>query len=232
MRIRRVLFVLCCLVTAANALELPEVVDVGDVKSRESATKTVTAVNRGTTPVQVERVRTSCGCTAVSFPRDPIAPGAAARFTLKYAAGSAPGPQSKTVYIYLRGRDEVLTVTLKANVVPNPAVAAATAPPRAPAAAPEAVVSAGEPPSAPKEDLPPAAVAAQEDLTPKAREVLAPVPDEGIPAKASLAVPRQYKDLLSGESRGWLANPVWLWIAAIFAPNALLLGVIFLRRKA
>jgi Protein of unknown function (DUF1573) len=50
--------------------------DLGVVDAGETQESVFAFVNRGTTPVRLTRSWSSCGCTAVQLPTDPIAPGA------------------------------------------------------------------------------------------------------------------------------------------------------------
>lgn len=55
-------------------------------------------VNTGTTPVRLDNVSASCGCTTPEWNRDPIAPGASARIKVGYNA-SAEGDFDKYITI-------------------------------------------------------------------------------------------------------------------------------------
>ncbi len=76
--------------------------------------------NRGDTPVAIDRVATSCGCTTPDYPRTPIAPGATARIDVVFDPRGMPGEFSKIVTVVSGGGKyrEYLTVT--GNVIPRP----------------------------------------------------------------------------------------------------------------
>ena len=55
-------------------------------------------VNTGTTPLKLDNVHASCGCTTPEWSRDPIAPGATAKIKVGYNA-SAEGDFEKSITI-------------------------------------------------------------------------------------------------------------------------------------
>jgi hypothetical protein len=68
-------------------------------------------VNTGNSPLLLENVQASCGCTTPEWSRDPIAPGATASIKVGYNA-YAEGLFNKTVTIfYTNGQTKALTIT-------------------------------------------------------------------------------------------------------------------------
>ncbi len=72
--------------------------------------------NISKTPIVVESVSTSCGCTTPEKPETPIAPGATGKIKVGYNAAS-PGTFSKPIYIKFAGINETKTVTITGEVV-------------------------------------------------------------------------------------------------------------------
>lgn len=58
-------------------------------------------VNDGSEPVQIEHVRSSCGCTVPEYSRSPIAPGETASITAVYNPTGRPGRFSKSLLVKL-----------------------------------------------------------------------------------------------------------------------------------
>ncbi|HOY71753.1 MAG TPA: DUF1573 domain-containing protein, partial [Tenuifilaceae bacterium] len=52
--------------------------------------------NTGSTPLIIQRVETSCGCTTPDWPKEPIAPGKNGRIKVGYNPSGRPGAFSKT----------------------------------------------------------------------------------------------------------------------------------------
>src|SRR5688500_11083002 len=55
-------------------------------------------INTGTTPLKIDNVQTSCGCTTPEWSRDPIAPGASTSIKVGYNA-AAEGNFTKSITV-------------------------------------------------------------------------------------------------------------------------------------
>lgn len=67
-------------------------------------------VNSGKTPLVLDNVQASCGCTTPEWSKDPIAPGATAKIKVGYNA-AAEGPFNKTITItYNANQSKVLQI--------------------------------------------------------------------------------------------------------------------------
>jgi len=67
-------------------------------------------VNTGTTPLKLDNVSASCGCTTPEWSKEPIAPGATAKIKVGYNA-SAEGVFEKTITItYNNTQSKVLKI--------------------------------------------------------------------------------------------------------------------------
>lgn len=80
----------------------------------------VRIANTGTEPIVLTDVIPSCGCTAVDYPVDPVAPGDTAVINIVYDMRNRPGRIQKSLRVILNDYD-VLTVYLKGNVLGTPA---------------------------------------------------------------------------------------------------------------
>lgn len=73
--------------------------------------------NKGTKPVNIKAVRTSCGCTTAALPKNDVAPGEKGEIVATFKAGDRTGLQVKTVTVETDDPQQPQTVlTLKANI--------------------------------------------------------------------------------------------------------------------
>lgn len=76
--------------------------------------------NTSTTPVVIERVVTSCGCTTPEYSRQPVRPGQESQITITYDPDGRPGRFSRDVNIITGGGKSRNTITIKGVVNPRP----------------------------------------------------------------------------------------------------------------
>src|SRR5579872_1943531 len=90
----------------------------GKIPQGRPATTTFEIVNTGTTPLKLDNVQASCGCTTPVWSRDPIEAGATAKIVVGYNA-YAQGHFSKMVtIIYNTNRTKTLTITGEVYAAP------------------------------------------------------------------------------------------------------------------
>ncbi len=75
--------------------------------------------NNGDTPLIIQRVSTSCGCTTPSYSREPILPGKEGTISAQYSTVRRPGTFNKTIRVYTNVPDTVYVLTIKGNVTPK-----------------------------------------------------------------------------------------------------------------
>ena len=93
--------------------------DYGSVKEEvEVAVSEFKFTNTGTTPVVIQRVIASCGCTSPSYTREPVLPGKKGNIKVAYNTIYRPGTFRKSVRVYTNVPDTVYTLTIKGNVIP------------------------------------------------------------------------------------------------------------------
>src|SRR3984957_14881322 len=91
----------------------------GKIPQGRPATYTFEIVNTGSTPLRLDNVHASCGCTTPEWSRDPIQPGATAQIRVGYNA-FAEGAFTKTVtIIYNTNLTKLLTITGEVYKVPQ-----------------------------------------------------------------------------------------------------------------
>lgn len=77
--------------------------------------------NEGTAPLLISNVRTSCGCTRPTWPREPIEPGQSGTISATYRASTRPNYFSKTITVYSNDPNrQTITLTITGNVTPKP----------------------------------------------------------------------------------------------------------------
>lgn len=83
--------------------------DYGTIKKGSEGTYVFTFTNTGNIPLVLTNVRSSCGCTTPSWPKEPIAPGATGEIKVKYNTNSVGGFQ-KTITVFSNAKTVVLTI--------------------------------------------------------------------------------------------------------------------------
>ncbi len=75
--------------------------------------------NNGKSPLIIQRVSASCGCTTPSYTKEPILPGKKGTISATYSTVRRPGTFNKTTRVYTNVPDTVYTLTIKGNVTPK-----------------------------------------------------------------------------------------------------------------
>ncbi len=115
------LSVVNCIWGAGEIRWLSNTFNYGVIKEIEGpATGIIKGVNVGDTPVMINRVRPSCGCTTADYTRDPIAPGDTAFVSVAYNPIGRPGRFHKTVKIYSGEENALTTIDLVGAVIGTP----------------------------------------------------------------------------------------------------------------
>ena len=83
----------------------------------DSTVATFKYENKGTTPVNIKAVRTSCGCTTAALKKNDVAPGEKGEIVATLKVGDRTGVQQKTVTVETDDpKTPATTLTLKANI--------------------------------------------------------------------------------------------------------------------
>ena len=77
------------------------------------------STNSGKSPLIIQRVSASCGCTTPGYTREPVLPGKKGTISAKYSTIARPGKFSKTITVYTNVPDTVYVVGMKGNVTPK-----------------------------------------------------------------------------------------------------------------
>ena len=93
-----------------------DVIDYGTIDLNADGLRIFKFKNVGKSPVIIEKVRSSCGCTVPKKPTDPIMPGATGEIEVKYAT-NRPGGFSKTITVYSNATEPTKSLRIKGIVL-------------------------------------------------------------------------------------------------------------------
>ncbi len=117
------LFFLSAVVYAQTTTELLELKETeynfGSIPQGKPVYHTFLITNKGTTPLKLDNVQASCGCTTPEWSKEPIAPSAADKIKVGYNAASE-GHFEKTVTITYNG-NSTKQIIIKGDVWRAPA---------------------------------------------------------------------------------------------------------------
>ncbi|AKQ45691.1 hypothetical protein TH63_08565 [Rufibacter radiotolerans] len=88
--------------------------DFGDIKPGDVVEHTFKFTNNGTLPLIIANVKTTCGCTATSFPKAPVMPGETASITARFNSAGKRGQQNKVITVEsnaVQGSSQVIIAT-------------------------------------------------------------------------------------------------------------------------
>lgn len=93
-----------------------DIIDLGQVLFRNPAVAEFILKNKGSDRLTIQKVRTSCGCTSVSFPHEEIAGGQQFKVSAVYDAQTM-GHFQKQIGIYTNASSKPIVLTLRGVVV-------------------------------------------------------------------------------------------------------------------
>jgi len=103
---------------ASGVVEFDTLVhDFGDVSVEDGPlTCSFTLTNKGKEAVAIFEVVSSCGCTGVTWTREPVQPGGTATITATYKNEDGPMPFDKTLTVYISGVKRPVILRLRGVV--------------------------------------------------------------------------------------------------------------------
>lgn len=104
-----------CLSVSAELVCEDPVFDFGDRDEGETVQHLFAVKNTGTSEVLIERVRTSCGCTAASLSTNVVGAGESVEITVSLNLEGRTGPQDKKIRVYGSDSEQLLTLELNGN---------------------------------------------------------------------------------------------------------------------
>ncbi|MEQ9443134.1 MAG: DUF1573 domain-containing protein [Cyclobacteriaceae bacterium] len=96
-----------------------EMKDFGDITQGDKVSYSFEFENTGNEPLILSNVLTTCGCTATSWPREPIPPGETSKIDVSFNSAGKMGRQNKVVTVVSNALNAQERVKLIANVLPN-----------------------------------------------------------------------------------------------------------------
>ena len=91
--------------------------DFGDVSMDDGPlTCTFTVTNNGTEPLVLFEVVSSCGCTDVTWTREPLQPGKSGTISATFKNEDGPFPFDKTLTVYVSGQRKPVILRLRGTV--------------------------------------------------------------------------------------------------------------------
>jgi len=93
-----------------------ETVDYGEIAKGSDGVRVFEFTNTGDTPLIINDVKSSCGCTVPKKPDGPIAPGESSTIQVKYDTNRV-GPIRKTITVYSNALDAIKAIKIKGEVM-------------------------------------------------------------------------------------------------------------------
>ncbi len=81
---------------------------------------TFTLSNNGSKPAVIYNINTTCGCTKIEWPREPIRPGKTAKITVTYTNDEGPYPFDKNVTVYISDIKKPIILKLRGVSIEKP----------------------------------------------------------------------------------------------------------------
>lgn len=108
---------------SAEAIKIKDVHDFGKIPQGKPVTYDFVVTNTGTTPLKINNVQASCGCTTPNWEKDKaIEPGKTTKVNVGFNA-AAEGPFSKNITITYND-NQTKHITIKGEVWKTPEVSA------------------------------------------------------------------------------------------------------------
>jgi len=92
--------------------------DYGEIPKDSDGSFSFAFKNVGDSAIIINRVRSTCGCTVPSWPREPIEPGVSGEITVKYNTAQT-GTFMKSVFVYSSSVNSPVKLQIKGKVLPS-----------------------------------------------------------------------------------------------------------------
>jgi hypothetical protein len=94
--------------------------DFGTFKEEAGSQKyDIIITNSGNSPLVIQNIVTSCGCTTPEWSKEPIPAGGNGKITAIYDPKDRPGQFNKTLTVYTNSKPEMVVLTIKGEVTPR-----------------------------------------------------------------------------------------------------------------
>jgi hypothetical protein len=91
--------------------------EFGEINQGDVVTHIFEYENSGNEPLIISNVRTSCGCTAPNWSREPLAPGETGELTIRFNSRGKVGMQNKIITITSNAQNDQERVRITGNVL-------------------------------------------------------------------------------------------------------------------
>ncbi|MFR2510579.1 DUF1573 domain-containing protein [Odoribacter laneus] len=92
----------------------------GKITSGETVSHTYSLKNTGDHYLIIKNIQTSCGCTTVDYPKEPIAPGKEGKLEIAFNSSGRYGKQYKEIRIFANIPEKVVTLKFTADIQGTP----------------------------------------------------------------------------------------------------------------
>jgi hypothetical protein len=92
--------------------------EFADLTQGNPGTAAFTLTNDGKEPLIISSAKASCGCTNLTYGKDPIMPGKSTTISATYNA-AAVGPFVKTITVVTNASDQPVVLQIKGKVIPK-----------------------------------------------------------------------------------------------------------------
>jgi hypothetical protein len=93
--------------------------DYGTINEGGDGTSEFLFKNTGDEPLVLSDVRSTCGCTVPSWPKEPVKPGESAKIIVSYNTRRI-GPINKSITVSSNANTAPVVLRIKGNVIPKP----------------------------------------------------------------------------------------------------------------
>lgn len=90
--------------------------DFGDITYKGNGTHEFEFTNKGNSPLLLSNVRSSCGCTIPTWPKEPFEPGKKGVIVVKYDTKRI-GPFNKSITVYSNASNNPVVLRIKGKVL-------------------------------------------------------------------------------------------------------------------
>lgn len=94
-------------------------IDFGNITQGDKVEHNFIFENTGDTPLVISNVAVTCGCTAPSWPKTPIAPREKGEMKVIFNSSGKMGSQNSVVRVYSNAAEPIEKVSLISNVLPK-----------------------------------------------------------------------------------------------------------------
>ncbi len=90
--------------------------DFGTIASKQYVSTSFKFTNTGDSPVMIEQVKTTCGCTVPEWPKEKISSNGIGEILIRYDANN-PVHFNKTIIVYYNGEDSPKNLKINGQAV-------------------------------------------------------------------------------------------------------------------